>query len=40
MRLLKVRYSLDRSVIKVYAAEERVDFRQLVQHLAADLRAG
>ncbi len=40
MRLLKVRYSLDRSVIKVlYAADERVDFRQLVQHLAAELRA-
>lgn len=40
MRLLKVRYSLDRSLIKVlYAAEERVDFRQLVQSLAAELRA-
>ncbi|MGI6087435.1 MAG: PSP1 domain-containing protein [Kiritimatiellia bacterium] len=40
MHLLKVRYSLDRTVIQVlYAAEERVDFRQLVQHLAADLHA-
>ena len=30
----------DRTVIQVlYAAEERVDFRQLVQHLAADLHA-
>ncbi|MCA1807977.1 MAG: regulatory iron-sulfur-containing complex subunit RicT [Kiritimatiellia bacterium] len=40
MRLLKVRYSLDRSVIKLlYTAEERVDFRKLVQVLSAELRA-
>lgn len=39
MRLLKVRYALDRSVIKLfYTADERVDFRQLVQKLGADLR--
>ncbi len=40
MRLLKVRYTLDRSVVKItYTSEERVDFRKFVQSLALELHA-
>lgn len=40
MRLLKVHYSLDRTVFKVlYTSGERVDFRLLVQKLASELHA-
>jgi cell fate regulator YaaT (PSP1 superfamily) len=37
MRLLRVRYSFDRSrLLVMFTAEERVDFRQLVADLAAE----
>lgn len=40
MRLLKVRYSFDRSHLTIlFTAEERVDFRQLVADLAAETHA-
>jgi len=40
MRLLRVRYSFDRSrLLVIFTAEERVDFRQLVQDLASETRA-
>jgi len=40
MRLLRVRYSFDRSrLLVIFTAEERVDFRQLVQDLAAETHA-
>lgn len=39
MRLMRVRYAFDRSKLMVtFTAEERVDFRQLVQDLAAETR--
>ncbi|MFH0880133.1 MAG: regulatory iron-sulfur-containing complex subunit RicT [Lentisphaerota bacterium] len=40
MRLLRVRYSFDRSrLMVIFTAEERVDFRQLVADLAAETHA-
>ncbi|MBU4199395.1 MAG: stage 0 sporulation protein [Kiritimatiellae bacterium] len=40
MRLLRVRYSFDRSrLMVIFTAEDRVDFRQLVQDLAAETHA-
>ncbi|MBI2440500.1 MAG: hypothetical protein HYV35_03920 [Lentisphaerae bacterium] len=40
MRLVRVHYALDRSHLTVtFTADERVDFRQLVQDLAAETRA-
>lgn len=40
MRLVRVHYALDRSRLTVtFTAEERVDFRQLIQDLAAETRA-
>lgn len=39
MRLVRVRYSFDRGVLTVqFSAEERVDFRELVKDLSAELR--
>jgi cell fate regulator YaaT (PSP1 superfamily) len=38
MRLIKVRYSFDRSVLTVmFSAEERLDFREMVKELAGEL---
>ena len=39
MRLVRVRYSFDRAVLLVlFAAEERVDFREMVKELTVELR--
>lgn len=39
MRLIRVRYSFDRSVLMVlFSAEERVDFREMVKELIGELR--
>jgi cell fate regulator YaaT (PSP1 superfamily) len=38
MRLVRVRYSFDRNLLLVqFSAEERVDFRELIKELAAEL---
>ncbi len=40
MRLVRVRYSFDRKLLTVlFSAEERVDFRELIKQLAAELHA-
>jgi len=40
MRLVRVRYSFDRKVfLVVYTADDRVDFREMVKELSAELRA-
>lgn len=40
MRLIRVRYSFDRSLVRVvFGADERVDFRELVRELSEELRA-
>jgi len=39
IRLIRVRYSFDRSVLMVlFTAEDRVDFREMVKELAGELR--
>ncbi len=40
MRLVKVRYSFDRSVLMVlFTADERIDFRELIKDLVAEIHA-
>lgn len=40
MRLVKVRYSFDRSVLMVlFTADERIDFREMIKDLVAELHA-